>query len=115
MLHRQTARLLALENAIDVAGCLTILVEPDWPVGEHTAGDDERAIGIDHRQAVVRRDCDERTICHEVAAEAAAVAPPRTMGRACGLVLWIAGLGPVGDRQYKRIAALLNIEESSPV
>src|SRR5262245_12635956 len=101
MLHRQIARLLALGNAIDVAG--------------HAAGDDERAIGIDHRQAVARRDCDERTICHEVAAAAAAVAPPRTMGRACGLVLWIAGLGPFGDHQYKRIAALLNFEESSPV
>jgi hypothetical protein len=30
-------------------------------------------------------------------------------------VLWIARLGPFGDRQYKRIAVLLNFEESCPV
>ena len=36
-LHRQVGRLLALEDTIDIAGCLPVLVDPIRAVGDQTA------------------------------------------------------------------------------
>src|SRR5712691_4191832 len=42
-LHRQVSGLLALEDAIDVAGGLPILVDEIGPIGDQAAGGDEVA------------------------------------------------------------------------
>jgi hypothetical protein len=51
-LHRKIGWLLALENAIDVAGGTAILVTQIAPVGDQAAGADEVAEGVDRRQLV---------------------------------------------------------------
>jgi len=51
-LHRQVGWLLALENAIDVAGGTAILVTQIAPVGDQAAGADEVAEGVDRRKLV---------------------------------------------------------------
>ena len=43
-LHRQVGRLLALEDAIDVAGRAPVLVDQIRPVGDQAAGGDERRV-----------------------------------------------------------------------
>ena len=50
-LHRQVGRLLALEDAIDVAGGLPVLVDPIRPIGDQPTGDDEGAVEVDERAA----------------------------------------------------------------
>ena len=42
-LHRQVGRLLALEDAVDVAGRAPVLVDQIRPIGDQAAGGDERA------------------------------------------------------------------------
>ena len=42
-LHRQVGRLLALEDAVDVAGRAPVLVDEIRPVGDQAAGGDEEA------------------------------------------------------------------------
>ena len=42
-LHRQVGRLLALEDAIDVAGRAPVLVDQIRPIGDQAAGGDEEA------------------------------------------------------------------------
>ena len=44
-LHRQVGRLLALEDAIDVAGRASVLVDEIGPIGDQAAGGDEVAFG----------------------------------------------------------------------
>ena len=46
-LHRQVGWLLALEDAIDVAGRLPVLVDLDRPVGDQAAVSNEEPSGID--------------------------------------------------------------------
>jgi hypothetical protein len=46
-LYRQVGRLLALEDAVDVAGCAPILVKDIRPVGDQAAGGDEVPGGVD--------------------------------------------------------------------
>ena len=43
-LHRQVGRLLALEDAIDVAGRAPVLVDQIGPIGDQAAGGDEEAV-----------------------------------------------------------------------
>ena len=43
-LHRQVGRLLALEDAIDVAGGAPVLVDEIRPIGDQAAGGDEEAV-----------------------------------------------------------------------
>ena len=63
-LHRQIGRLLALEDAIDVAGRASVLVDKIRAIGDQAAADDKEAFGVDRRQFVPgrkarRSDCDE--------------------------------------------------------
>jgi len=46
-LHRQVSRLLALEDAVDVAGCVSILIDQIRPVGDETTDCDVIAAGVD--------------------------------------------------------------------
>ena len=50
-LHRQVGRLLALEDAIDVAGRAAVLVDDIRPIGDQAAAGDEEAIGSRPRAA----------------------------------------------------------------
>src|SRR5262249_57605822 len=49
-LYRQIGRLLALENAIDVAGCAVLLVDLISSIGDQAATGDDSADGVDRRQ-----------------------------------------------------------------
>src|SRR5215813_15253169 len=51
-LHRQIGRLLALENAIDVASRAPIQVYKVWPIGDQTAAGSKEAERIDRGQSV---------------------------------------------------------------
>ena len=59
-LHRQVGRLLALEDAIDVAGRAPVLVDVIRPVGDQAAGGDEEALKVDRRQLVPGRKRDDQ-------------------------------------------------------
>ena len=59
-LHRQVGRLLALEDAVDVAGRAPILVDDIGPVGDQAAGGDEVAVRIDRGQLVPGRQRDDQ-------------------------------------------------------
>ena len=50
-LHRQVGRLLALEDAVDVAGGAPVLVDEIGPIGDQAAGGDEEALGSRPRAA----------------------------------------------------------------
>ena len=54
-LHRQVGRLLALEDAVDVAGGASILVDQVRPVGDQATGCDGVAAGVDRGQTVPGR------------------------------------------------------------
>ena len=54
-LHRQVGRLLALEDAIDVAGRASVLVDQIGAVGDQAATGDVEAEGVDRGQAVPDR------------------------------------------------------------
>ena len=54
-LHRQVGRLLALEDAIDVAGGSPVLVGEIRPVGDQAAVRDEKPVGIDRGQPMPGR------------------------------------------------------------
>ena len=49
-LHRQVGRLLALEDAVDVAGRPPVLVDQIRPIGDQAAAGDEEADGVDRGQ-----------------------------------------------------------------
>ena len=59
-LHRQVGRLLALEDAVDVAGGAAVLVDPIRPIGDQAAGGDEGAVGVDGGQLVPGRQRDDQ-------------------------------------------------------
>ena len=54
-LHRQVGRLLALEDAIDVAGRAPVLVDQIRPIGDQAAAGDEEAFEVDRGQFVPGR------------------------------------------------------------
>ena len=51
-LDRKIGGLLALQNAINVAGGTPVLVDEISPIRDQTTGDDGSAVGIDRRQFV---------------------------------------------------------------
>src|SRR5262245_1933706 len=59
-LHRQVGWLLALEDAVDVAGCLAELIDEIRPIRHQTAGSDKEAVPIGRRQLVPRRKGDDQ-------------------------------------------------------
>ena len=59
-LHRQVGRLLALEDAIDIAGRAPVLVDQIRPVGDQATGGDEEAAGVDRGQFVPGRQRDDQ-------------------------------------------------------
>ncbi len=59
-LHRQVGRLLALEDAVDVAGRSPVQIDQVGPIGHQAAGRDEEAIRIDRGQLVPRRERDDQ-------------------------------------------------------
>jgi hypothetical protein len=54
-LHRQVAGLLSLEDAIDVAGRLPVLVDIISPIGDQATGDDEGTFWANCRQLMSNR------------------------------------------------------------
>ena len=63
-LHRQVGRLLALEDAIDVAGCAPVLVGDVRSVGDQAAAPDEERDRIDRGQSVPSRERDDQLAMH---------------------------------------------------
>ena len=59
-LHRQVGRLLALEDAIDIAGCALVLVNLIRPVRDQAAGGDEERFEVDRGQLVPGRQRDDQ-------------------------------------------------------
>ena len=59
-LHRQVGRLLALEDAIDIAGRAPVLVDQIRSVGDQAAAGDEEAVGVDRGQSVPGRQRDDQ-------------------------------------------------------
>ena len=59
-LHRKIGWLLALEDTVDIAGRLPVLVDLIRSVGDQAAGGDEGAVVIDRRQLVSGRQCDDQ-------------------------------------------------------
>ena len=64
-LHRQVGRLLALEDAVDVAGRAPVLVDLISPIGDQAAGRDEGAIVVDRGQPVPGRQRDDQIAMNE--------------------------------------------------
>ena len=60
-LHRQVGRLLALEDAIDVAGRAPVLVDAFRPIGDQAAVGDEEAVGDRPRATVPGRQRDDQS------------------------------------------------------
>src|SRR5262249_15381552 len=60
VLHRQVGGLLALEDAIDVAGRAAVLVEEIQPICDETAGHSVKAGTVNCRQPVLRRQRDDQ-------------------------------------------------------
>ena len=59
-LHRQVGWLLALEDAIDVAGRAPVLVDNIRPVGDQAAAGDEETFAVDRGQLVPGRQRDDQ-------------------------------------------------------
>jgi hypothetical protein len=59
-LHRQAGGLLALEDAVDIAGGAPVLVEEIRPVGDQPAGCDEVTLEIDRREFVAGRQANDQ-------------------------------------------------------
>ena len=59
-LHRQVGRLLAFEDAIDVACRAAVLVDEIGPIGDQAAGGDEEAFVVDRGQLVPGRKRDDQ-------------------------------------------------------
>jgi hypothetical protein len=53
-LHRQVSRLLALENAVDIAGGASELIEDIRPIRDQAAGGGEVGVVVDRGQFVIR-------------------------------------------------------------
>ncbi len=78
-LHRQVGRLLALEDAVDVAGRAPVLVDEIRPIGDQAAGGDEDAFEVDRRQLVPGRQRDD-----QIAMNASQPRSPSRSGRHSG-------------------------------
>ena len=59
-MHWQIGRLLAFEDAVDVAGRAPVLVDPISPIGNQAAGGDEGTLEVDRRQLVPCRQRDDQ-------------------------------------------------------
>ena len=59
-LHRHVGRLLALEDAIDIAGRAPVLVDQIGSVGDQPAGGNNEASEVDGGQLVPSRQCDDQ-------------------------------------------------------
>ena len=59
-LNRQVGRLLALEDAIDAAGRLPVLVDVIRPIGDQATVGGEGTFEVDRRQLVPRRQDDDQ-------------------------------------------------------
>ena len=75
-LHRQVGRLLALEDAVDVAGRAPVLVDLIRPIGDQAAGGDEGAFEVDRGQLVPGRQRDDQIAMTLRAAPAVTIRPP---------------------------------------
>ena len=64
-LHRQVGRLLALEDAIDVASRAPELIDLIRPIGHQTAGSGEGTLEVDGGQPVLRRKLDNQLAMNE--------------------------------------------------
>src|ERR1700730_13934801 len=51
-LHWHIAGLLTLEDAIDIGGCLPVLVDPISPIGNQAAAGDKVTVAVDRGQFV---------------------------------------------------------------
>ena len=78
-LHRQVGRLLALEDAVDVAGRAPVLVDAIRPIGDQAAGGDEEAFVVDRGQLVPGRQRDD-----QIAMNAPPTRSPSRSGRHSG-------------------------------
>src|SRR4051812_41005740 len=58
-LHGKIGRLLAFEDAIDVAGCAAVLVDLIWTIETHPARRDEVTLIVDRGQPVSSRKHDD--------------------------------------------------------
>ena len=63
-LHRQVSRLLALEDAVDVASRAPELVGEIGPVGDQAADGGVEAAGVDAGQLVLGRQPDDQVTMH---------------------------------------------------
>src|SRR5262245_18130986 len=61
-LHRQVGGLLALEDTVDIAGCVPVLVGPIGSIGDQAAGGGKEAFVVDRRQLVARRQHDDQIV-----------------------------------------------------
>ena len=59
-LHRQVGRLLALEDAVDVAGCAPVLVDLISSIRDQATGSDEEAFRVYRGQLVLVRQRDDQ-------------------------------------------------------
>src|SRR5262245_49678522 len=62
--HRQVGRLLALEDAVDIACRAAVEAGHIHPVGHQAAGGDKMTVGIDRGQLVSRRQRDDVVALH---------------------------------------------------
>ena len=76
LLDRQVGRLLALEDAIDVAGRAPKLVDQIRPVGHQAAAVDEVAIEVDRRQSVPGRKRDDQVAMNALSGVTVTIRPP---------------------------------------
>src|SRR5262249_45059830 len=58
-LHRKIGRLLALEDAVDIACCTTVLVDKIRSIGNQSPGSNKGSLVKDRRKLVLRRQLDD--------------------------------------------------------
>jgi hypothetical protein len=59
-LHGQVCRVLALQDAVDVAGSASELIDVIRPIGDQATGVDEDTIVVDRGQLVAGRQLDDQ-------------------------------------------------------
>src|SRR5262249_33587304 len=64
-LHRQVGRFLALEDAVDVAGCLPVLLDLIGSIRDQTTRSYEGTQEVERRQLVLRRKRDDQVAMKE--------------------------------------------------
>ena len=83
LLHRQVGRLLALEDAIDVAGGAPVCVGRVDPVGDQAAASDENAVRVDRRQPMLGRKRDDPLTVSKCRCAEVTINPPFGVLRKC--------------------------------